>query len=85
MRSGIVVARSVIINGHKTSVSLEKPFWEECRRIAVGRGMTLDELLSLIDAERAHANLASAIRLYVLADVRSNAAKTIRRERGPRH
>jgi len=82
MKSSII-ARSVTINGHKTSVSLEKPFWDECRRIADSQGLTLDELLSLIDAERTHGNLSSAVRLYVLADVRSAAGKPDRR--GPGH
>jgi len=81
MKSAII-ARSVIINGHKTSVSLEKPFWDECRRIADSQGLTLDELLSTIDAEREHGNLSSAVRLYVLADV-MHAASTSGR-RGPR-
>jgi predicted DNA-binding ribbon-helix-helix protein len=84
MKSAIV-ARSVIINGHKTSVSLEKPFWDECRRIADSQGLTLDELLSLIDAERSHGNLSSAIRLYVLADVRRAARKSGQRGPGSGH
>jgi predicted DNA-binding ribbon-helix-helix protein len=81
MKSAII-ARSVIINGHKTSVSLEQPFWDECRRIADSQGLTLDELLSQIDADRTHGNLSSAIRLYVLADVRSAVRKAGRA--GPR-
>jgi predicted DNA-binding ribbon-helix-helix protein len=81
MKSAII-ARSVIINGHKTSVTLEKPFWDECRRISDSQGLTLDELFSMIDAEREHGNLSSAIRLYVLAEVRSAARKS--GQRGPR-
>ena len=77
-----VIARSVTINGHKTSLSLERPFWEECLRIADGLGLSLEELLSQIDAERLHGNLASAVRLYVLDDVKRRASLSPRR---PRH
>jgi predicted DNA-binding ribbon-helix-helix protein len=61
-----VVKRSVAIAGHKTSVSLEDAFWKALREIAVSRKMTLSELVASIDAEREHANLSSAIRLFVL-------------------
>jgi predicted DNA-binding ribbon-helix-helix protein len=84
MKSAII-ARSVIINGHKTSVTLEKPFWDECRRIADRQGLTIDELLSMIDAERTHGNLSSAIRLYVLAEVRGAARKSERSGPGGGH
>jgi predicted DNA-binding ribbon-helix-helix protein len=84
MKSAII-ARSVVVNGHKTSVTLEKPFWDECRRIADSIGLTLDEFFSMIDAERAHGNLASAIRLYVLAEVRNAARKAGRRGPGSSH
>jgi predicted DNA-binding ribbon-helix-helix protein len=80
MKSAII-ARSVVVNGHKTSVSLEQSFWDECRRIASLQGLTLDQLFSLIDSERDHGNLSSAIRLFVLADVRSETPLT--RRRGP--
>jgi predicted DNA-binding ribbon-helix-helix protein len=61
-----VVKRSVIVGGHKTSVSLEEPFWREVKEIARGRHMTLSELISTIDSERQLGNLSSAIRLFVL-------------------
>jgi predicted DNA-binding ribbon-helix-helix protein len=61
-----VVKRSVAIAGHKTSVSLEDAFWKVLREIAVSRKMTLSELVASIDAKREHANLSSAIRLFVL-------------------
>ena len=57
---------SVLIGGHKTSVSLEDDFWKSLRHIARGRGETLCDLLVKIDAERNFANLSSAIRLFVL-------------------
>jgi predicted DNA-binding ribbon-helix-helix protein len=65
MRS-TVVKRSVKINGHTTSVSLEDAFWNALKEIAGGRKMTLSELATSIDAKREHANLSSAIRLFIL-------------------
>ena len=69
-----VVKRSIIINGHKTSVSLEDAFWKCLREIAVGRGSTMSNLVGSIDSERGQGNLSSAIRLFVLRhyQVRSN-------------
>jgi predicted DNA-binding ribbon-helix-helix protein len=61
-----VVKRSIIIAGHKTSVSIEEAFWRALKDIGVGRGMTLSDLVGAIDAERQHGNLSSAIRLFVL-------------------
>lgn len=56
---------SVVLAGHKTSVSLEPEFWEGLRAIARARGRTLNEMVSEIDRRRT-GNLSSAIRLYVL-------------------
>ena len=61
-----VVKRSVVVAGHKTSVSLEDEFWKGLREIADGRDTTLSDLVSTIDADRQHSNLSSAIRLFVL-------------------
>jgi predicted DNA-binding ribbon-helix-helix protein len=58
--------RSIVIAGHKTSVSLEDEFWDSLKEIAAERGMTLAELVTAIDADRNHPNLSSAIRLFVL-------------------
>jgi predicted DNA-binding ribbon-helix-helix protein len=66
-----VVKRSIVIAGHKTSVSLEDAFWKGLKEIAGGRGMTLSELVAAIDSERSHGNLSSAIRLFVLDHYRS--------------
>ena len=64
-----VAKRSVTIAGHRTSVSLEAPFWDALGEIAAGRGMSLGALVAEIDAGRGAANLSSALRLHVLADV----------------
>jgi predicted DNA-binding ribbon-helix-helix protein len=61
-----VVKRSVVVAGHKTSVSLEGAFWEGLKEIAGKRQKNLSELVAAIDSERQHGNLSSAIRLFVL-------------------
>jgi predicted DNA-binding ribbon-helix-helix protein len=61
-----VVKRSIVIAGHKTSVSLEDAFWKALKEIAGARHMTLSDLVAMIDSERQHSNLSSAIRLFVL-------------------
>jgi predicted DNA-binding ribbon-helix-helix protein len=61
-----VSKRSIVIAGHKTSVSLEDKFWDSLKEIARQRGMTLGALIAAIDRDREHPNLSSAIRLFVL-------------------
>jgi predicted DNA-binding ribbon-helix-helix protein len=61
-----VVKRSIVVGGHKTSVSLEEPFWSGMKDIAGERGHTLSELVGAIDGNRQQGNLSSAIRLFVL-------------------
>jgi predicted DNA-binding ribbon-helix-helix protein len=61
-----VIKHSVVIAGHKTSVSLEDPFWKELKAIAAGRDMTVARLVGKIASAREHGNLSSAIRLFVL-------------------
>jgi predicted DNA-binding ribbon-helix-helix protein len=61
-----VVKRSIVIEGHKTSVSLEDPFWRGLKLIATNRGVTLSALVASIDAGRQQGNLSSALRLFVL-------------------
>jgi predicted DNA-binding ribbon-helix-helix protein len=76
-----VVKRSIVIAGHKTSVSLEDAFWKGLKDIAGGRDMTLSELVASIDSDRRHGNLSSAIRLFVLDHYRSQSSDD-RDERG---
>jgi predicted DNA-binding ribbon-helix-helix protein len=66
-----VVKRSIVIAGHKTSVSLEDAFWKGLKEIATGRELTLSDLVASIDTDRRHGNLSSAIRLYVLDHYRA--------------
>ena len=62
----LVSKRSIVIAGHKTSVSLEDEFWNSLKEIARERGTALTALVAAIDDNREHANLSSAIRLFVL-------------------
>jgi predicted DNA-binding ribbon-helix-helix protein len=68
----LVVKRSVMINRHKTSVSLEEPFWCGLKEIAPSEGVTLPKLLAKIAGTRERDNLSSATRLFVLDQVRTN-------------
>jgi predicted DNA-binding ribbon-helix-helix protein len=61
-----VIKRSIVIAGRRTSISVEDDFWNGLRDIAKARHETLSLLVASIDAERRHANLSSAIRLFVL-------------------
>ena len=63
--------RSLTLCGHRTSVSLEEPFWREFRRLAGARGRSVIALAAELDAARTPpASLASAIRVFVLEAVR---------------
>ena len=65
-----VVKRSIVIDGHKTSVSLEDAFWRGLKEIASERRLTLSALVAGIDSSR-NGNLSSAIRLFVLDHFRA--------------
>ena len=67
-----VVKRSVVIGGHKTSVTLEDAFWSELKEIAHGQGATVSTLVAQIDDKRQQGNLSSAVRLFVLEHMRSH-------------
>ena len=70
----LVVKRSIVVSGHKTSVSLEDAFWTGIKEIASGRNMTLSDLVTAVDSERQQGNLSSAIRLFVLDFYRNQLA-----------
>jgi predicted DNA-binding ribbon-helix-helix protein len=74
-----VIKRSISIAGHRTSISLEEPFWEELQLIASQRGISVQRLVGEIDEGRASAhleaaNLSSALRVFVLREVQARAA-----------
>jgi predicted DNA-binding ribbon-helix-helix protein len=68
-----VVKRSIVVGGHKTSVSLEEAFWNGMKEISGQRSMTLSVLVGEIDSNRQQGNLSSAIRLFVLDYFKSRA------------
>lgn len=76
-----IVKRSIVIAGHRTSVSVEDAFWTALKDIAAGRGTTVAELVATIDAGRQHGNLSSAIRLFVLEQFRAQPSRNIKRQR----
>lgn len=68
-----IVKRSISVAGHRTSISLEPPFWEALREIATARGVSVQRLVGEVDAARGEQNLSSALRVFVLDAVRRNA------------
>jgi predicted DNA-binding ribbon-helix-helix protein len=78
-----VVKRSIVIAGHKTSVSLEDAFWQGLKQISASRSTTLSDLVATIDTDRRQGNLSSAIRLFVLDYYRSRGHEDASREARP--
>src|SRR5262245_36077758 len=74
-----IVKRSIVIHGHKTSVSMEDAFWNLLKEIANERDETARDLVAKIDKDRHHTNLSSAIRLFVLGYARDQAEAGARR------
>jgi predicted DNA-binding ribbon-helix-helix protein len=70
-----VAKRSMVIRGHKTSISLEDAFWNGLREIARLRGETVTQLVADIDAERKTANLSSNLRVFVLDHYRNQLSR----------
>ena len=66
-----VVKRSVAIDGHKTSISLEEAFWSSLKAIAQTQGATVAQTVTTINETRKQGNLSSAVRLFVLDCVRN--------------
>jgi predicted DNA-binding ribbon-helix-helix protein len=63
----VVRKHSISIRGHRTSFSLEKPFYDELAAIAAARRITLAALVTEVDETRPReSNLSSALRVYVL-------------------
>jgi predicted DNA-binding ribbon-helix-helix protein len=61
-----IIKRSIMIAGHRTSVSVEEPFWHRLRLIAESRGCSMAQMIATIDQARKRQNLSSAIRVFVL-------------------
>ena len=73
VRPETIERHSVVIADHRTSVSLERAFWDALRAIAARRGIAINKLITEVDSER-RGNLSSALRLYVLAELRADAS-----------
>ncbi|HRN88083.1 ribbon-helix-helix domain-containing protein [Hyphomicrobium sp.] len=70
------VKRSFSIRGHRTSISLEAPFWDALKEAASREGVSLASLIARIDEARGTAGLSSAVRIWILEDVRTVASVT---------
>ena len=66
-----IIKRAIMIDGHKTSISLEDAFWSSLMEIAHAEGATVSKLVAKIDKTRKQGNLSSAVRLFVLDRVRN--------------
>lgn len=62
---GEIVKRSLVIAGHRTSISLEDTFWRALKALAARRSQSINALVAEIDADRGAANLSSAIRVFL--------------------
>jgi predicted DNA-binding ribbon-helix-helix protein len=67
------VKHSFTIAGHKTSISLEAPFWEALKEVARSEGLSLASLIKRIDRERGETGLSSAVRVWLLDYFRTRA------------
>jgi predicted DNA-binding ribbon-helix-helix protein len=72
--SGRPRKRSFTIGGHRTSISLEAPFWDALKASAAEEGLPVSRLIARIDAERMGCGLSSAIRVWLLARFRGGPA-----------
>jgi len=70
----LIVKNFISFAGRKTTISLEDAFWTALKEIAGGRDVTLSDLVAIIDADREHKSLSSAIRVFVLAFYRDQIA-----------
>lgn len=64
-----IIKRSIVISGHKTSVSLEDAFWVRLKACAAAKQQTLSVYIGAIDVDREASNLSSTLRLHVLAQI----------------
>ena len=66
------VKRSFSLQGHRTSISLEAPFWEALRELAARDQVSMAQLVAAIDEARGQTNLSSAVRVHILAQYRQS-------------
>jgi|TARA_B100001093_G_scaffold393977_1_gene380671 predicted DNA-binding ribbon-helix-helix protein len=80
----MMIKRSMTIHGHRTSVSLEQPFWDMLQDIAASRRQSLASLVQNIDRKR-DGGLSSALRLFVLAELKKETAAVKTDTKPPNH
>lgn len=69
------IKRSVTIAGHRTSISLEPPFWDALKELACRRTLSINGLVRKIDETRTEGtNLSSAVRVFILYEVQKKTA-----------
>jgi predicted DNA-binding ribbon-helix-helix protein len=85
MKRSRVSKRSVVIHGHKTSISLEDQFWKGIKLSAANKNSSVATLVETIDHERGHSNLSSACRLYVLEQALAGELKKEEEPHDPEH
>jgi predicted DNA-binding ribbon-helix-helix protein len=73
----LVAKRSIVLAGHKTSITIEDAFWKGLRESADERHESLTQVINAIDANREHANLSSAVRLFVFGYYRDQVVDQI--------
>jgi predicted DNA-binding ribbon-helix-helix protein len=71
----VIRKRSIVLQGHPTSVSLEDEFWAELKRMGAESGLSVTALVERVDSQREGLNLSSALRLAVLADLQQRLAR----------
>jgi len=81
----VVIKRSVLISGRKTSVSLENEFWDALHEIAEHQNLALSALVEQIDKDRDNINLSSAIRVFVFTYFRLLNQERMQRGREPEY
>lgn len=72
-----IAKRSIVINGHKTSVSLEDAFWDGLKEIAADQHTPVSKMIDAINQRRVAGNLSSALRLFVYGSVCAQAATAL--------
>ena len=70
-----IAKRSVVLDGQKTSITLEDNFWIELKKIARGQNVTVSRLVAQIDSARNQSNLSSAIRIFVLEHLQNETSR----------
>jgi len=65
----MLIKRSITLKKHRTSLSLEKEFWDSLDLIAKNKNCSLQKLISDIDVKR-KSSLASSTRVFVIKNLK---------------